>query len=98
MLHDACNVARFYEITHVKGVKRNKNMYNRLDLTCLFLMSKMSTVLYTIYIHSMVHFKLTMFELSMPNLYSLTKQTAYTDMNIDLWTPCVCTNGCKYQL
>ena len=37
-------------------------------------------------------------ELSMPNLYSLTKQTAYTDMNIDLWTPCVCTNGCKYQL
>ena len=46
-VHAACNVARFYGISHVKGVERNKNMHSRLDLTHLFMMSK---VLYTIYI------------------------------------------------
>ena len=40
---------------YFKGVKRNKNMHNRLDLTPSFLMSKVSKVLYTIYIHLMVH-------------------------------------------
>ena len=25
-VHAACNVIRFYEISHVKGVERNKNM------------------------------------------------------------------------
>ena len=35
---------------HVRGIKRNKNMHNRLDLTHLFLMLKVSKALYTIYI------------------------------------------------
>ena len=38
----------------IRGVERNKNMHNRLDITHLFLMSKVSKVLYTIYIHSII--------------------------------------------
>ena len=49
-VHTSCNVARLYEISHVKGVKRNKNRHNRLDLGHLFLMLKESKVhsIYTI--------------------------------------------------
>ena len=43
-VHAACNVARLYEISHVKEIKRNKNKHNRLDLRHLFLMSKESKV------------------------------------------------------
>ena len=39
---------------HVRGVKRNKNKHNRFDLTHLFLMLKVSKVLHTIYINSIV--------------------------------------------
>ena len=38
-VHAACNVARFYEISYVEGVKRNKNTHNTLDLRHLCLMS-----------------------------------------------------------
>ena len=49
-VHAACNVARLYEILHVKGVKRNKNMHNTLGLRYLFLMLKESKVhsIYTV--------------------------------------------------
>ena len=40
---------------YVRGLKRNKRKHNRIDLICLFLMSKVSKVPYTIYIHSMVN-------------------------------------------
>ena len=44
MLH-----AVLYKICNVKGVERNKNMHNTLDLRYLFLMSKESKV-HSIYI------------------------------------------------
>ena len=40
MLHAAWYVARFYEISYVKGVERNKNSHNTVDLRHLSLMSK----------------------------------------------------------
>ena len=43
-LHAAWYVARFYEISYVKGVKRNKNSNNTVDLRHLSLMSKESKV------------------------------------------------------
>ena len=54
-VHAACNVARLYEISHVKGVERNKNRYNGLDLRHLFLMSKESKV-HSIYIVLQLYF------------------------------------------
>ena len=44
MLHAAWYVARFYKISYVKGVERNKNSHNTVDLTHLSLMSKESKV------------------------------------------------------
>ena len=44
MLHAAWYVARFYEISYVKGVERNKNTHNTVDLRHLSLMSKESKV------------------------------------------------------
>ena len=44
MLHVACNVAKLYEISYVKGVERNKNTHNTLDLRHLSLMAKESKV------------------------------------------------------
>ena len=43
-LHAAWYVARLYEIFYVKGVKRNKNSHNTVDLRHLFLMLKESKV------------------------------------------------------
>ena len=40
MLYAAWYVARFYEISYVEGVKRNKNSHNTEDLRHLSLMSK----------------------------------------------------------
>ena len=40
----ACNVARLYKISYVKGVKRNELLHNTLDLRYLSLMSKESKV------------------------------------------------------
>ena len=37
-------VARFYKISYVEGVKRNKNSHNTVDLRHLSLMSKESKV------------------------------------------------------
>ena len=54
-VHAACNVARLYEISYVKGVKRNKNTYNTLDLGYLILMSKESKV-HAIYIVVQLYF------------------------------------------
>ena len=42
MLHAAWYVARLYEIPYVKGVERNKNSHNTVDLRRLCLMSKES--------------------------------------------------------
>ena len=44
MLHAAWYLARLYEISYVKGVKRNKNSHNMVDLRHLSLMSKESKV------------------------------------------------------
>ena len=44
MLHAAWYVARLYEISYVKGVERNKNSHNTVDLRHLSLMSKESKV------------------------------------------------------
>ena len=44
MLHAAWYVARFYEISYVEGVERNKNSHNTVDLRHLSLMSKESKV------------------------------------------------------
>ena len=44
MLHAAWYVARLYEISNVKGVERNKNTHNTVDLRHLSLMSKESKV------------------------------------------------------
>ena len=44
MLHAAWYVARLYEISYVKGVERNKNSHNTVDLRYLSLMSKESKV------------------------------------------------------
>ena len=44
MLHAAWCLARLYKISYVKGVKRNKNSYNTVDLRHLSLMSKESKV------------------------------------------------------
>ena len=44
MLHAAWYVARFYKISYVKGVKRNKKSHNTVDLKHLSLMSKESKV------------------------------------------------------
>ena len=44
MLHTAWYVTRFYEISYVKGVERNKNNHNTVDLRHLCLMSKESKV------------------------------------------------------
>ena len=43
-LHAAWYVARFYEISYVKGVERNKNSHNAVDLRQLSLMLKESKV------------------------------------------------------
>ena len=43
-LHAAWYVARLYEISYVKGVERNKNSHNTVDLRHLCLMSKESKV------------------------------------------------------
>ena len=43
-VHAACNVTRLYEISYVKGVKKNKNTHNTEDLRHLSLMSKESKV------------------------------------------------------
>ena len=43
-LHAAWYVARFYEISYVKGVERNKNSHNTVDLRHLSLMPKESKV------------------------------------------------------
>ena len=43
-LHAASYLARFYEISYVKGVKRNKNSHDTVDLRHLSLMSKESKV------------------------------------------------------
>ena len=43
-LHAAWYVARFYEISYVKGVERNKNGHNTVDLRHLSLMLKESKV------------------------------------------------------
>ena len=54
-VHAACNVARLYKMYHVEGVEK-KIRHNKLDLTHLFLMLKVSKGLYTIcmrYIHRM---------------------------------------------
>ena len=40
MLHAAWDVARFYEISYVIGVERNKNSHNTVDLKHLSLMLK----------------------------------------------------------
>ena len=42
MLHAAWYVARFYEISYVEGVERNKNSLNTVDLRHLSLISKES--------------------------------------------------------
>ena len=42
MLHAAWYVARLYKIPYVKGVERNKNSHNTVDLRHLSLMSKES--------------------------------------------------------
>ena len=52
-VHAAWNIARLYEISNVEGVKINKNKHKRSHLRHLFLMSKVSKVLYTIYINRM---------------------------------------------
>ena len=39
-LHAAWYVARFYGISYVRGVQRNKNSHNTVDLRHLSLMSK----------------------------------------------------------
>ena len=44
MLHAAWYVARFYEISYVEGVERNKNSLNTVDLRHLSLISKESKV------------------------------------------------------
>ena len=44
MLHAAWYLARFYEISYVKGVERNKNSHNTVDLRHLSVMSKESKV------------------------------------------------------
>ena len=44
MLHAALYVARFYKISYIEGVKRNKNSHNTVDLRNLSLMSKESKV------------------------------------------------------
>ena len=44
MLHATWYVARLYEISYVKGVERNKNSHNIVDLRHLSLMSKESKV------------------------------------------------------
>ena len=44
MLHAAWYVARFYKISYVEGVKRNKNSHNTVDLRHLSIMSKKSKV------------------------------------------------------
>ena len=44
MLHAAWYDARFYEISYVKGVERNKNSHNTVNLRYLSLMSKESKV------------------------------------------------------
>ena len=43
--------ATLQEISHVKGVERNKNKQNRLDLRPLFLMLKMLKVHATYWMH-----------------------------------------------
>ena len=43
-VHAAWYVARFYEMSYVKGVERNKNNDNTVDLRHLSLMSKESKV------------------------------------------------------
>ena len=40
MLHATWYVVRFYKISYVEGVERNKNSHNTVDLTHLSLMSK----------------------------------------------------------
>ena len=44
MLHAVWYVARLYKISYVKGVERNKNSHNTVDLRHLSLMSKESKV------------------------------------------------------
>ena len=44
MLHPAWYLARFYKMSYVEGVKRNKNTNNIVDLRHLSLMSKESKV------------------------------------------------------
>ena len=44
MLHAAWYFARLYGISYVKGVERNKNGHNTVDLRHLCLMSKESKV------------------------------------------------------
>ena len=43
-LHAAWILARFYEISYVKGVERNKNSHDTVDLRHLSLMLKESEV------------------------------------------------------
>ena len=44
MLHAAWYLARFYKMSYVEGVERNKNNHNIVDLRHLSLMSKESKV------------------------------------------------------
>ena len=76
-VHAACNVARFYEISHVNVSKEIKTC-NRLDLTHLFLMSKVSKVIYSIYIY--IHSVVCMSEVSKLHLiYTVDSNTKYSN-------------------
>ena len=44
MLHAAWYLAKFYKISYVKGVERNKNSHDTVDLRHLSLISKESKV------------------------------------------------------